>query len=844
MIKYRFILYLIFLSLSNFVQSQTLYEKVLVAEFEEKARKNARPIEYLQTDKDIYETGEQLWFKFLQLDGQFLSPYQGDSILYLRLVNQISREVFWEEKYGIYSGFTDGMVLLNENLNPGIYNLEAYSPSSVYHEMKDYHAFKEIEIRQFINPEIIIRHNLSDQDDYSDTLNLIVSDKQGNRLSDAKIQITWLNSKRKSIHETTFQSNLEGRLEIPLNRTGSQWIDLDVTLGNKHVFQRIELKDITNPKEITFHPESGKLIHNQESFVMLSAAGDNNENQTRQGVLLKDGEILQFINMGSDGLGKFKVKPEKGSSYRILWNDTPSDTMTVFDQIEDRGVTINLNTLADTLLMTIQTSWPGQKHFLRLQVRGIVHVFHELILEDNSQIKIPLTNIPSGIAEIAIFNDQAEPLGERLTWIENNGKLIVEAKLNQQEYGSREKVKVTFTVKDSKGTPLEGVQLGGTVSDKLYQNSRYNRSLYTFAHIITQMGTNPNLESILSLSEENDFRKINNILESSNIEKYIWLEQKFENYRTVEYPLGNKLTGQIKYRNSSKENDSKYGLLFRGDNEGNTAFIPLDQEGNFEIYPEELDFGKDEYLYIKALPKGSNEIILKIKDPFEELSSILKTARFNFPSIDYGGSNQKLDLPTFDRNMILLSEFVVRGKRMEQDREKFIGELAERAKFDFNDDFVCQYGDLLNCPICSYTDKKPIEGKEYLVITGDVLKIAGGSHYIIKKDPSYTHSHKIYEYPKYTDEELMKLYNMTRTKGFFVGSGFQFKEYPDHESKNDPEADYRNTLGWYPYLFTDSNGKAEIELYTSDNRSIFAGNFEVLSADGKMGKVNFEFVVK
>jgi len=846
MIKQLFIFSLFFLNLCSFVQGQSIYEQKLVTDFESKAKKYVRPIGYLQTDKDIYESGEQLWFKFTQLEGQFLTPYLQDSILYLRLVNQINREVFWEEKYALNMGFSNGMVFINGNLTPGIYQLEAYSPSAIYKGMKDFHAFKEIEIRQFVNPEIQIRHNITDQKTAVDLLELIISDKQGNRLPDAQVELALLDENKKLTFQASYQSNQEGRLEIPFTTEGRRWIDLNVVSGNKHVNQRLELKHHKSPIEITLHPESGKLIHHQESWVMLSAGDYWNEDQSRQGVLLKDGKMLQFITMGKDGLGKLKIKPVKGSTYGIVWNETPSDTLRVFDQIKASGVTINLNTQPDTLLMTIQTSWPGQKHFIRLQVRGIVHVFEELMLENISKIKLPLTNIPSGIAEIAVFNSACEPLGERLTWIENNGKLMVEADLKQQEYGSREKVTVTFTVKDANGQALEGIQIGGAVFDKIYQNSGYIRSLYTFAHINTQFGANPKLESILGSSGKIDFKKINSILESSATAQYIWLEKKMESNKSVEHPLSNKLSGQIKYKNSKKENDSNYGLLFRGDNEGNTEFLPLDDGGNFEIHPEELEFGKDEYLYIKALPKVSSEINLTIETPFDNLTPILNTVNFTYSSIDYNSSKQELKLPVFDRNMILLSEFVVRGKRMEQEREKFIGELAEKAKLDFNDDFVCEVANLLNCPVCSHTNIKPVEGKEYMVVSGPkqaLEGIAAGTHYIIKKESDIRVSHMIYKYPKYTEEELMKLYNMTRTKGFFKGPGFLQKEYPDLTSKNDPEPDYRSTISWNPFLFTDNEGKVEIEFYTSDIRSIFMGSFEALSSDGKIGKVIFDFTV-
>ncbi|UJP65393.1 hypothetical protein [Mongoliitalea daihaiensis] len=845
MIKQLLLCCIFFTSLSYLAQGQTAYEQKLVVEFEQRAREHARPIEYLQTDKDIYETGEQLWFRFTQLDGQLLTPHPKDSILYLRLVKQTDRDVFWEEKYPLIGGFSDGMVLVKDDLAPGIYQLEAYSPSGVYHGMERYHAFKELEIRKYISPEIIIRHN---HEDDGDSLSLILSDKQANRLSDAEVKASWLDVQKKPVHQASFRSDAEGKLSIPIQRNDAQLLDLEIVSGNKQVFQRLPLKNQNESNRLTWHAESGKLVHHQETSVMLSSTGSASKDQSRQGVLLKDGEILTFINLGADGLGKLRIRPEKGAVYEIRWNDAPSDTVTVFDQIEEEGVTINLRPMVDTLMVGIQTSWPRQKHLVRIQMRGIVYVFQELMLESNSQIKIPIAHIPSGIAEVAVFNEASEPLGQRLTWIENNGKLHVEASLHRSAYGSREKVGVTFTVKDSQGQALGGVLLGGAVSDKLFHNQGYKRNLYTVAHILTQVGPQPNLESLMTAPETNDNRKLQTILEACAVEQYIWLEEQMKDNQPKPPLLPNKLRGQIIYKSSKKQDNPNYALLFRGDDEASTEFIPLNGAGNFEIDTETLDFGRDEYLYVRALPKENTEIELSISDPLAPLEQMMDRAEMMYSSMDYGKQEEeKLDYPAFDRNMILLGEFVVRGKRLVQEREKFIGDLAERAKLDFNNDYLCRpvlmLSEILNCgdPRCKEENNKPIEGKEYTEII-NMEKAKHPSHHFVLTAGNWRRIK--YRYPVYTDEELMKMYNMTRTKGFFMGSGFVHKKYLDIASKNDPESDYRNTLTWMPYILTDEEGKAEMEFYTSDIRSIFTGNFEALSPDGKMGQVIFEFVVE
>lgn len=583
MIKYLSISCFFFLSLPYLLQAQSSYEQTLVIDFEEKARRNARPIEYLQTDKDIYETGEQLWFRFTQLDGQLLTPHAKDSILYVRLVKQVGRKVFREEKYPIMGGFSDGMVLISEELVPVMYQLEAYSPSGVYEGMESYHAFKELEIRKYISPEIIVRTITGEEGTDQGDLALIVSDKQANRLSGAEVRATWLDLQKKAVYQASFRTDGEGRLQVPRQRSDAQWLDLELVSGNKQGFQRLVLNNTDNPHKLTWHAESGRLVHHQETSVMLSSTGIGTGDQSRQGVLLKDGEILTFITLGSDGLGKLRIKPEKGAVYGILWNDAPTDTVTVFDQIEEQGVTIAIRPMADTLMVGIQTFWPRQQHLVRIQVRGMVYVLEEFMLESNSQIKIPIAHIPSGIAEVAVFNAASEPLGQRLTWIENHGKLHVEAALNQKEYGSREKVSVTFTVRDSQGQPQGGVLLGGAVSDKLFQIPGYKRNLYTAAHILTQVSTQPNLEALLAAPEANDNRKLQTILEACAIEQYSWLEAQMKDNQSKEHPLPNKIRGQIVYKSSKKQDNPQYALMFRGDDEASTEFIPLDGEGNFEI---------------------------------------------------------------------------------------------------------------------------------------------------------------------------------------------------------------------------------------------------------------------
>jgi uncharacterized protein YfaS (alpha-2-macroglobulin family) len=93
--------------------------------------KNASPeIAYIQTSKDIYETGEDLWFKVYLLDAQNLIPSGLSKTLYLQLLNESAKKAVWLEKYEIQDGFANGQVYLDSNLPEGDYLLAAYTANS------------------------------------------------------------------------------------------------------------------------------------------------------------------------------------------------------------------------------------------------------------------------------------------------------------------------------------------------------------------------------------------------------------------------------------------------------------------------------------------------------------------------------------------------------------------------------------------------------------------------------------------------------------------------------------------------------------------------------------------
>src|SRR5664279_2562062 len=145
----RFVLTLIILTFlfSAHAQSYSPQQIELAERLQTLAKKSAHEIAYIQTSKDIYETGEDLWFKVYLLDAQYLVPSNLSKTLYLQLKNEDTKKVVCEEKYEILNGFANGSVYLETSLPEGNYLLETYSPNSFLNDSSEFYALKRILVK-------------------------------------------------------------------------------------------------------------------------------------------------------------------------------------------------------------------------------------------------------------------------------------------------------------------------------------------------------------------------------------------------------------------------------------------------------------------------------------------------------------------------------------------------------------------------------------------------------------------------------------------------------------------------------------------------------------------------
>ena len=98
-------------------------------------------------------------------------------------------------------------------------------------------------------------------------------------------------------------------------------------------------------------------------------------------------------------------------------------------------------------------------------------------------------------------------------------------------------------------------------------------------------------------------------------------------------------------------------------------------------------------------------------------------------------------------------------------------------------------------------------------------------------------------YPKrtFTDEQLLKKYNMVKTQGYYPKREFY---QPDSFDLQSSSPDPRNLLQWQPEVITDNYGVAEVSFAASDINTEFIGIVEAaIDGSGLMGCKTFNFRV-
>lgn len=595
--------------------------------------------------------------------------------------------------------------------------------------------------------------------------------------------------------------------------------------------------------------EGGNLIYDIQSRLAFKATDGKGNPVFVEGTIYQDNEPLIEVKSIHYGMGAILFTPLQGKTYRVeLKNGKSYPLPTIYSQ----GMVLRLAKQGKkqlSFMVSQSNNLPDQQIYLVGQMRGMVCCMAKGVLKDNLKISIPLDNfLYQGIAEFTLFDSRMQPMAERLVYIHPRKKLYITAKPEKECYTLREKGSINIKVTDEEGNPVRA-DLGVSVYDQAYNNPANPVNILSYCYLSSQIRGNI-YDPAYYFDERNNGRTegMELLLLTQGWRRYVW--------NTINPSCGGQsfLTDEIngiqtlKSKKKVEQKQETEQLIQISGADGNTQFIWTDSIGNFTVDTEILKQLRGGYVYLKPMLSKEFKPELSITDYFPLIDTIRRNKSSYYPLLDLSQmiKTQVPDMPIVSNDStILLDEVVITRKARKLFRDKMMGRLDSLAQINLNSAYVCttcnylinyradysaHHNEFGHCP--AQGRKQPVHGEKYEIAKFKYYK----DNYFMVEDRQTI----VYQGPLFTEEELLRMNNLWRTKGYYTTREFY---QPDEVDIQLSTPDARNTLLWEPSVITDEKGEATVSFYCSDINTRFIGVIEGVDGTGLLGTSECEFNV-
>lgn len=576
---------------------------------------------YLHLDKPHYLTGDDIWLKgYITLGAQNqLSALS--NILYVDLIDPANKVVS-KSKLLILHGTAIGDIHLADTLQQGTYHLRAYT-----------NWMRNLPEETFFNKAFIIGRAQVDPAIVQSTFNYNDALKQ----LKAKVKVIGQNglqlTKTPVKYTLTFADNTaasgsavtDSNGEIAIQFNNNKNLDLKTAVlslkmaVNGFAFQKalaVNVQALDN--SINFMPEGGDMVAGLQSRIAFKMLQPDGLAAGGSGYVTDDsGEKLVEFTSGYAGMGSFYLTPQAGKTYKavVTYVNGKTQTANLPSVLSEGFVLTLLPHLPVNVLLAIKASAAlvkNQKITILVQRQGkVIYAGEKVISSPESLTKLPLDNFPSGIIQVTLFNENMQPLCERLFFNFNpHTTLPLSASLDRNQYHIRQPVTVTLTAGNSADTMRNGTFSASVVNLTGLPPFKNNET-----GILPGLLLAPELKGYVE-RPDHYFEEINNdrMTELDNLilcqgwRRIVWEDVKQGKLPAVNYQPENAfaITGTVTTRNGSPVANARVSLL------ATKTFVSIDT----------LTDAKGHFIFNNLLLNENNRFSLLVHD--EKHSMILK----------------------------------------------------------------------------------------------------------------------------------------------------------------------------------------------------------------------------
>lgn len=823
-INFIFFFACIFNAFSQESLSSTEYEKI-IKPIEHVEKNMAQEVLYVQTDKDIYETGEEIWFNatiFQTINNQ---PFSNSQIVYFNLLNQ-ERKKIHSAKYAINDSSSNGNFYVSDTITPGKYYLSAYTKNSIANILNSNNSIKEIEIRKTITPKILISEEVENSDEKIIKIKIKLFLRNGETVNNASVKLQATNNKKsKTIAKNITDSNGFTELYIERNKIDEfKNFNLIIKTNERLIENKsINLSTLSNKINVEFYPEGGNLIEGINQKIAIKFKNRIYKNSNSKAYIIKNNKIIDSIDIDKNGIGIYNFKPMKLEKYFVKIDNNSFEFPK--PKIESTKLVLVSQNKSNYNFEIINKSenLHNKQIYIRVQAKGIIFWLAKIKLnKERINFRIPKHILPNHITEISLIGIDEDIICTR--YIYSNFEQRLYCKLldyeEERRINNKSKVKLKIQILDKDKNPVNA-RANITVFDNLFKIDTYEHSMQSFLKIENDI--TPKLNYPTEYFRKND---IDNLMLTLDKKSYKWNHDNIkDNLKKVN--ILEDLKGSVYLKNKSGQLENPGNTEIYITTSSGIFMTETNKNGFFSIDAKLLELFQNEKIILNT--SNENLFINLLKNKEEDIEQFYSSDLFNrFSDISLKDTIViKNKIKNFSFNSVNFLDEVVLTKKLPE-KPKYSANFFEY--IGGNNDHVCFQFNVLNCKN-HRIGFKPRHGEYY---------------YVVEENSFFPPTLKKYIDPLALEEEA-KLEEKKLKSYVFIETLKSNKNFPHPNYELDKESlefpDYRKTLFWSNNLNSNSNGIIEVEFFTSDITGLFIGEIDVFDENGNFGSLIFNLSV-
>lgn len=512
---------------------------------------------YLQTDRENYCQGENIWFKAYLVNALGNTLIESSKTLYVELISQQSK-IIGRETIRITNGIGNGDFKLADSIPSGNYRIRAYT--NWMRNFGDNFIFEK--------PITILNTSNSIQAEYQNTKTV-----NPNKLTSLKPNINQILIKKVSPVIQFFPES--GSL----------------------------IENV--PSLVAFKAEDA--VGNE-----IAVAGV---------IVSSKGETITTFESTNKGMGSFLLTPDAGLHYTVKGTFNHETAFTAeMPAVLKKGFVMHVSD-ADSanFQITISTNKPTwedlQNHELILTARhnGQRFMYNALLLNDlELNIRVPKVQFSTGISSLTVYDDQVKPQCERLVYAEKKNPVYAFFATDKSDYQPKEQVKLKLKVTDENQQPVKINFSVAAVDENFIDKS----SIHIVSYLLLQSelhGEIKNPEIYFDTTNTNRFKQLDLLLLTQGWRDYVWRRLADTSIRISYLPeQGFNISGKLRKKFANKPLLNKnINLTVIGSAMSTRYHTLTDSLGKFNLDNIEL-YGKQSITLTATNDEGKNAGLIEL----------------------------------------------------------------------------------------------------------------------------------------------------------------------------------------------------------------------------------------